>query len=90
MQASVVAVPRLERAGSVVLAHGFSCSAARGIFPARDRTRVFCIGRQILIHCTTRAVLQVLFNILLMRHRAVRKGGDLVLAEVSHKPNSFN
>ena len=41
-------------AGSVVVAHGPSCSAACGIFPARARTRVPCIGRQILNHCATR------------------------------------
>ena len=40
-----------RRAGSVIVAHGPSCSAAYGIFPAR--TRVPCIGRQILNHCTT-------------------------------------
>ena len=40
--------------GSVVVAHGPSCSAACGIFPDQGSTPVPCIGRQILNHCTTR------------------------------------
>ena len=43
---------------SVVVAHGFSCSVARGIFP-KDQTRVTCSGTQILINCTTREVLNI-------------------------------
>ena len=43
-----------RRAGSVVVAHGPSCSTACGILPARARTRVPCTGRQILNHCATR------------------------------------
>ena len=43
-----------RRAGSVVVAHGPSCSAACGIFPDQARTHVPCIGRQILNHCATR------------------------------------
>ena len=43
-------------AGSAIVAHGPSRSAACGIFPDQDRTRVPCIGRQILNHCATRAV----------------------------------
>ena len=44
-------------AGSVVVAHGLSCSAACGIFSrTRARTLVPCIGRQILNHCATREV----------------------------------
>ena len=31
VQASVAAAPRLWSTGSVVVAHGFSCSAARGV-----------------------------------------------------------
>ena len=42
--------------GSVVVAHGLSCSTACGIFPDRARTHVPCIGRQILNHCATREV----------------------------------
>ena len=38
---------------SVTVVHGFSCSMACGIFWTRDRTHGSCIGRQILIHCTT-------------------------------------
>ena len=33
MQASAAAAPRLQSTGSAVVAHGLSCSAARGIFP---------------------------------------------------------
>ena len=43
-----------RRAGSAVVAHGPSCSAACGIFPDQARTRVPCICRQILNHCATR------------------------------------
>ena len=32
-------------AGSVVMAHGPSCSAAHGLFPDRNRTLVSCAGR---------------------------------------------
>ena len=38
---------------SVVVAHGFSCSMACGIFPDKGSTCVSFIGRQIPIHCTT-------------------------------------
>ena len=42
--------------GSVVVPHELSWSLARGIFPeTRDWTCIPCIGRRILIHCTTRA-----------------------------------
>ena len=48
-----------RRAGSVVVAHGPSCSVACGIFPDQgSRTRVPCIGRRILNHCTTREARQ--------------------------------
>ena len=43
-----------RRAGSVVVAHGPSCSVACGIFSDQGSTRVPCIGRQILNHCATR------------------------------------
>ena len=43
-----------RRAGSVIVAHGLSCSAACGIFPDQDGTRVPCIGRRILNDCATR------------------------------------
>ena len=60
-RASVVVPHGLYSAGSVVVAHGLSCSAARGIFPTRARTRVPCIGRWILNHCSTREALSELF-----------------------------
>ena len=47
--------------GSVVVAHGLSCSAACGIFQTRARTRVPCIGRRILNHCATREAPGYLF-----------------------------
>ena len=40
--------------GSVVVAHGPSCSAHVGSSQTRARTRVPCISRHILNHCTTR------------------------------------
>lgn len=40
----------------VVVAHGPSCSAACGIFPDWGLNLCPCIGRQILIHCSTREV----------------------------------
>ena len=43
-----------RRAGSVVVAHGPNCSAALESSQTRARTRVPCIGRQILNHCATR------------------------------------
>ena len=44
-----------RHAGSVIVAHGPSCSAARGIFPDQGlNPRVPCIGRQTLNHCATR------------------------------------
>ena len=42
---------------SLLAEHRLSCSVACGIFQTRDRTCVPCIGRQILIHCTTSKVL---------------------------------
>ena len=52
-----------EHMGSAVAAHGPSCPAARGNLssPTRDRTRVLCIGRQILNHWTTREVPYLIF-----------------------------
>ena len=43
-----------RHAGSVIVAHGPSCSAHVGSSQTRARTRVPCIGRQILNHCATR------------------------------------
>ena len=53
----------LQHTSSVVGAHGLSCSAACGIFPTRDPTCVSCIGRQILIHCTTREAQNTAFRV---------------------------
>ena len=47
----------LECTGSVVVAHGLSCSTACGILPDQARTCVPCIGRRILNHCATREAL---------------------------------
>ena len=43
-----------RRAGSVVVAHGPSCSTACGILPDQGLNPCPCIGRQILNHCATR------------------------------------
>ena len=43
-----------RRAGSVVVAHGPSCSAACGIFPDQGSNPCPLHGRQILNHCATR------------------------------------
>ena len=53
--ASAVVAGGLQSAGSVVVAHGLSCSLACGIFPCP------CIGRQILNHCATREALYIFF-----------------------------
>ena len=47
-QHSVVAVPRLQGLGSVVVVHGLSCCPACGIFPDQGLNHVPCIGRKIL------------------------------------------
>ena len=49
--ASLVVEHGLEHAGSVVVAHGLSCSEASW---TRDQVGIPCIGRWILNHCTTR------------------------------------
>ena len=47
---------------AVIATHGLSsCSVACGILSDRDWTSVPCIGRRILIHCTTREVLLVFY-----------------------------
>ena len=46
-----------QSTGLVVVAHGFSCSVACGIFSDQGSNPVPCTGRQIPIHCTTREVL---------------------------------
>ena len=52
----------LRRVSSVAVASGLSCPLIMWdlSFPARDRTHVPCIGRQILYHWTTRDVPQPL------------------------------
>ena len=57
---SVVAIPRLQSTGSVVVVHGFSSSATCGVFPNQGRNRVSCIGRQVLYHWATREALFLL------------------------------
>ena len=57
-QASVVTA-----VGSEIVVCGLSCSVACEIFPeTRDLIRVSCIGRQILMHCTTRKVQEICSN----------------------------
>ena len=46
---SVVAAPGLCGTGWIVVGHGPSCSAACGILPGGDRTRVSCIGSRFFI-----------------------------------------
>ena len=58
---SVIAAPRFQSTGSVVL-HKLSCSQECGNFWLRDWTCVSCIGRQILYHWATREALGVLFK----------------------------
>ena len=43
-----------RRAGSAIVAHGPSCSAACGILPDQGSNPCPCIGRQTLNHCATR------------------------------------
>ena len=57
-----------RRAGSVIVAHGPSCSTACGIFPDQGSNRVPCIGRQTLNHCATREVPTYTFTHINPRH----------------------
>ena len=57
--APVVAAPRLQTTGSVVVAHGLRCPMVCGIFQDRGSNCVSCIGRQILYHRATRKVLYI-------------------------------
>ena len=50
-----------RRAGSVVVAHGLSCLRHVGSSGTRARTRVPCVGRQILNHCATREAPYIMF-----------------------------
>ena len=56
MQASVIAAWMTQSAGSVVMAHALSCSAAYGIFQTRGQTSIPCIGRGILNHWSIREI----------------------------------
>ena len=49
-----VAAPRLQSAGSVVVAPGLSLCAACGIFPDQGSNPVLCVGRRILYHWAAR------------------------------------
>ena len=60
---SVVVAHRPQSTSSVVVANGLSCSVARGIFPDQESNLCPCIGRRILNHCTTREVLNILFDL---------------------------
>ena len=51
-----------RRTGSVVVAHGPSCSGHVGSSQTRARARVPCISRQILNHCATREALSSFFS----------------------------
>ena len=53
---------RLEFAGSVVAAHGFGCSAARGLFPDQGSNPCPLHLPVIPIHCTPREVLWTDFS----------------------------
>ena len=59
--APLVAEHGLWSTGSGIVAHRLGCSVACGTSQARDRTHVFCTGKQIPIHCTNRDVLKRLF-----------------------------
>ena len=48
-----------RRAGSVIVAHRPSCSAACGILPDQGSNPCPCIGRQTLNHCATREALTI-------------------------------
>ena len=52
-----------RHAGSVIVAHGPSCSKHGGSFQTRARTRFPCIGRQMLNHCATREAQACSFSV---------------------------
>ena len=64
--------------GSVIVAHGPSCSTTCGIFQTRTRAHVPCIGRWILNHCSTR---EVLYNLLSFLHLKVLAWGASLVAQ---------
>ena len=53
----------LQYMGSVAATHGLRCSMVCGIFWIRDRTCIPYTGRWIPIHCTTREVLDLPFDL---------------------------
>ena len=60
VRASIVMAPRLQGTGSVVVAHGLSCSEASSRM--WDGTHAPYIGRHIVSHCTTREFDIILFQ----------------------------
>ena len=61
LAASLAVEHGLSSAGSVPVAHGLSCSTARGGIPDRGLNCVPCIGRRVLNHWTTREVQKGVF-----------------------------
>ena len=59
---SLVVVSRLWDTGSVVVAHGRSCSGACGILPDQGSNLGPCIAGWILNHWTTRETCLLIFN----------------------------
>ena len=55
-RASVVAAPRLESTGSVVMVHGLSCSSARGIFLDQRSNPCLLRWQADLYHWATREI----------------------------------
>ena len=51
---------------SIVVVHGLSCSAARGIFPDQEQTHVPCTGRRIPIHGTIGEAPKVAYILILI------------------------
>ena len=65
-RASIIPEQRLQElwhVGSVVMVQGLVALQQVESSQTRDWTRVSCIGRQILIHCTTREVLVLYFHL---------------------------
>ena len=72
---------QLQHMGSVVVAHGLSCSTAHGSSWTREPTCVPCIGRWILIHSTTRKVpILLLLIIFCLCTQSVFLSGDRELS----------
>ena len=82
-----------RRAGSVVVAHGLSCSVACGIFPDQSSNpcplhwqadSFFFFDRQILNHCATRETL------LLLSYVTIGRNGQLPRAPHGSTPSGWN